>query len=329
VLNNQTILVTGGTGSWGYELVRQLLDKGPKEVRIFSRNENNQFIMKQVFDGESRLRFIIGDIREKDALIEACRGVDYIFHLAALKHVPICEEQPLDALKTNVIGTQHVIDAAIHCGVKKVVYISTDKASDPLNFYGFSKAMGERLIIHANTLTAQTKFVCVRGGNVLGTNGSVIHVFKSQMEQRNKIGITDPNMTRFFMSVQDAIKLVLKATYESVGGETFVMKMPSCKISDLAQVLIEASGRAKISIETLGVRPGEKIHELLLSLNESRKTVVYSDQYYVILPTLPIEGVKEHYAKYPAAKIAEYSSKEGLMSKTEIKAMLEKDGFIH
>ncbi|WP_081787946.1 polysaccharide biosynthesis protein [Sporolactobacillus terrae] len=329
MLNNQTILVTGGTGSWGYELVRQLLDKGPKEIRIFSRNENNQFIMKQVFNGESRMRFIIGDIREKDALIEACRGVDYIFHLAALKHVPVCEEQPLDALKTNVIGTQHVIDAAIHCGVKKVVYISTDKASDPLNFYGFSKAMGERLVIHANTLTAQTKFVCVRGGNVLGTNGSVIHVFKSQMEQRNKIGITDPNMTRFFMSVQDAIKLVLKATYESVGGETFVMKMPSCKISDLAQVLIEASGRTKITIETLGVRPGEKIHELLLSLNESRKTIVYSDQYYVILPTLPIEGVEEHYANYPAAKIAEYSSKEGLMRKHEIKAMLEKDGFIN
>ncbi|MDF2854142.1 MAG: hypothetical protein K0S31_4827 [Sphingobacterium multivorum] len=328
MLNNQTILVTGGTGSWGYELVNQLLDKKPKEIRIFSRNENNQFTMKQVFDQDSKLRFIIGDIREKDALMEACRGVDYIFHLAALKHVPVCEEQPVDALKTNVIGTQNVIDAAIHCGVKKVAYISTDKASDPLNFYGFSKAMGERLIIHANTLTTQTKFVCVRGGNVLGTNGSVIHVFKRQIEQKQKIGITDRNMTRFFMSVQDAIKLVLKATYESVGGETFVMQMPSCKIIDLAQVLIEASGKESIKIETLGIRPGEKIHELLLSLNESMKTIVYSDQYFVILPTIHIEGLEEHYAKFPAAKIAEYSSNEGLMSKDEMKAMLQKDGFI-
>ncbi|MCL1630571.1 polysaccharide biosynthesis protein [Sporolactobacillus sp. CPB3-1] len=328
MLANQIILVTGGTGSWGYELIHQLLDKQPKEIRIFSRNEANQFTMKQQFDQNPKLRFIIGDIREKDALFEACRDVDYIFHLAALKHVPICEEQPIEALKTNVIGTQHVIDAAIHCGVKKVVYISTDKASDPLNFYGLSKAMGERLMIHANTMNRHTRFVCVRGGNVLGTNGSVIHVFKKQIIEKQRIGITDLEMTRFFLSVQDAVKLALKAAYESVGGEIYVMKMPSCKIIDLAQVLSEAAGIKKIDVTILGIRPGEKIHELLLSVNESMKTVIYDEAYYVILPTVPIKGLAEHYAKYPAAKIADYRSDQDLMSKDEIKAMLKKGGFI-
>ncbi|MDF2855970.1 MAG: hypothetical protein K0Q87_1821 [Neobacillus sp.] len=328
MLNNQIILVTGGTGSWGYELINQLLDKNPKEIRIFSRNEANQFTMKQLFDQNPKLRFIIGDIREKEALIEACRDVGYVFHLAALKHVPICEDQPIEALKTNVIGTQNVIDAAIQCGVKKVVYISTDKASDPLNFYGFSKAMGERLIIHANTLNTNTKFVCVRGGNVLGTNGSVIHVFKRQIQEKQKIGITDLNMTRFFLSVQDAIKLVLKATYESIGGEIFVMQMPSCKIIDLAHVLIEASGEKDIEVDVLGIRPGEKIHELLLSLNESRNTILYDKEYFVILPTIHIEGLTEHYSEYPAAQIGNYSSEKGLMGKDEIKEMLKEGGFI-
>ncbi|WP_100488994.1 polysaccharide biosynthesis protein [Sporolactobacillus pectinivorans] len=328
MLNNQIILVTGGTGSWGYELINQLLDKKPKEIRIFSRNEANQFTMKQMFDHNPKLRFIIGDIREKEALIGACQDVDYIFHLAALKHVPVCEEQPMEALKTNVIGTQNVIEAAIQSGVKKVVYISTDKASDPLNFYGFSKAMGERLIIHANTLSTHTKFVCIRGGNVLGTSGSVIHVFKRQIQEKQKIGITDPNMTRFFLSVQDAIKLVLEATYESIGGEIFVMKMPSCKIIDLAQALIAASGEKNIEFDILGIRPGEKIHELLLSANESMKTIIYDQEYFVILPTIHIDGLMEHYAKYPAVKIGNYSSEKGLMSKDEIKEMLKKGGFI-
>ncbi|MED3950445.1 polysaccharide biosynthesis protein, partial [Priestia aryabhattai] len=234
MFNNKTILVTGGTGSWGYELVKQLLTHNPKEIRVFSRNESNQFTMKQEFDNHPKLNFIIGDIKEREALIEACQGVNYIFHLAALKHVPVCEDQPIEALKTNVHGTQNVIDAAISCDVDRVVYISTDKASNPANFYGLSKAMGERLIIHANTLNTKTKFVCIRGGNVLGTNGSVIHVFKKQIQEKGKIGITDPGMTRFFLTLEDAIKLVFKATFESLGGEIFVMKMPTCRIIDLA-----------------------------------------------------------------------------------------------
>jgi UDP-N-acetylglucosamine 4,6-dehydratase/5-epimerase len=328
LFTNQIILVTGGTGSWGHELVKQLLTYNPKEIRIFSRNESNQFAMKQEFDQNPLLHFIIGDIKEKDSLIEACQDVDYIFHLAALKHVPVCEEQPIEALKSNVMGTQNVIDAAIHHNVKKVIYISTDKASDPSNFYGLSKAMGERLIIHANTLNTNTKFVCIRGGNVLGTNGSVIHVFKRQIQEKGKIGITDVRMTRFFLTVKDAIKLLFKATFESVGGEIFVMKMPACRIIDLAQVLIEASNKENVKIETLGIRPGEKIHELLLSAYESTMTVAYDEEYFVILPPININGLKEHYAQYSPVNLESYNSSTGLISKEEINEMLMKGGFI-
>jgi UDP-N-acetylglucosamine 4,6-dehydratase/5-epimerase len=328
LIKNRTILVTGGTGSWGYELVRQLLDFEPREIRIFSRNESNQFTMKQEFDNNPKLHFIIGDIKEKEALLEACQGVDYIFHLAALKHVPVCEDQPIEALKTNVIGTQNVIEAAISCNVHSVVNISTDKASNPSNFYGLSKAMAERLIIHANTLNTKTRFVCIRGGNVMGTNGSVIHVFKKQIKEKGKIGITDLNMTRFFLTIQEAIKLVFKATFESVGGEIFVMKMPSCKIIDLAEVLIEASGKTNVGVDVLGIRPGEKLHEILLSEYESTTAIAYDDEYYVILPAIHIDGIKEHYSKYQPVSLEDYNSGTGLMDKAQIEEMLKKGGFI-
>ncbi|MFS0670287.1 polysaccharide biosynthesis protein [Peribacillus frigoritolerans] len=328
MIKNQTILVTGGTGSWGYELVRQLLEYEPREIRIFSRNESNQFTMKQEFDNNPKLNFIIGDIKEKEALIEASQGVDYIFHLAALKHVPVCEDQPIEALKTNVIGTQNVIEAAISCNVHSVVNISTDKASNPSNFYGHSKAMAERLIIHANTLKTNTRFVCIRGGNVLGTNGSVIHVFKKQIKEKGKIGITDLNMTRFFLTIEEAIKLVFKATFESIGGEIFVMKMPSCKIIDLAEVLMEASNKTNIGVEVLGIRPGEKLHEILLSEYESTTAIVYDDEYYVILPAIHIDGIKEHYANYQPVSLEDYNSGTGLMDKSQIAEMLKNGGFI-
>ncbi|AZB43231.1 NAD-dependent epimerase/dehydratase family protein [Bacillus sp. FJAT-42376] len=328
MFNNQTILVTGGTGSWGYELVRQLLEFNPKEIRIFSRNESSQFTMGQEFKGHSNISFVIGDIRDKEAIAHAAKNTDYIFHLAALKHVPICEAQPLEALKTNVHGTQNVIEAAIANEVRSVVYISTDKASDPSNFYGFSKAMGERLIINANTLESKTKFVCIRGGNVLGTNGSVIHVFKKQIAESKKVGITDLKMTRFFLTLQDAIALVFKAVKESIGGEIFVMKMPTCRILDLAEVLIEDSGEKNIRIETTGVRPGEKIHELLLSNYECTYSIVYDDEYFVILPSIHITGMKERYEGFEPVKLENYDSSDGLMTKKEINAMLKRGGFL-
>ncbi len=328
LFKDKIILVTGGTGSWGYELVRQLLTHNPKEIRIFSRNEANQFDMKQEFNHDKKLKFIIGDIKEKDSLLDACHQVDYIYHLAALKHVPVCEDQPIEALKSNVIGTQNVIDVAMKCNVDKVIYISTDKASNPSNFYGLTKAMGEKLIIHANTLNTKTRFVCIRGGNVLGSNGSVIHVFKKQIKDTGKIGITHMNMTRFFLTLEDAIKLVFKATVESYGGETYVMKMPACKIVDLAKVIAEAANVKDVEFEILGIRPGEKIAELLLSSYESDKAILYDEEYFVILPTVPIEGLKDRYANYEPANLEDYNSSQNLMTQSEIKAMLKKGGFI-
>jgi UDP-N-acetylglucosamine 4,6-dehydratase/5-epimerase len=328
LFRDQTILVTGGTGSWGHELIKQLLQKSPKEIRVFSRNETSQVEMKRAFHQDSRLTFLIGDIKERDSLLEAGKGVDYLFHLAALKHVPVCEDQPIEALNTNVIGTQNVIRTAIENNVKKVVYISTDKAANPSNFYGFSKAMGERLIIHANTLKSNTTFVCVRGGNVLGTNGSVIHVFNNQIQTKAEIGITHLEMTRFFLTIEDAIKLLFKATYESRGGEIFVMKMPTCKIIDLAEVLIESSGVQNVKIREQGIRPGEKLHEILFSEYESQSTVYYDKEYFVILPAIKIKGLHERYENFQPVTLKNYNSGEDVMTKAEIKAMLIKGGFI-
>jgi UDP-N-acetylglucosamine 4,6-dehydratase/5-epimerase len=327
MFGNSTILVTGGTGSWGHGLIRQLLPLNPKKIIVFSRNESSQVAMKRSFD-HPRLSFCIGDVRDKEALVKALEGVDYVFHLAALKHVPVCEDQPYEALKTNVIGTQNVIEAAIENKVKKVINISTDKAANPSNFYGMTKAMGEKLIVYANLLGSDTKFICVRGGNVLGTNGSVIHLFINQIKEKNLIGITDYEMTRFFLTQQEAIDLLLRAAKEGRGGEIFVMTMPTCKILDLAEVLIESLGKNDVKIIELGIRPGEKIHEILLSEYESLNAVAYDKHYLVILPTIEIPNLKQFYAAYPSAQMSSYSSGDSLMTKKEIKQLLVKGGFL-
>jgi UDP-N-acetylglucosamine 4,6-dehydratase len=326
MFEGRRILVTGGTGSWGYELVRQLLPHDPAEVIVFSRNESAQVAMSRAF-GHPRLKFCIGDIRDREALVRASAGIDIIFHLAALKHVPVCEEQPYEALKTNVIGTQNVIEAAIDNQVKRVINISTDKAANPSNFYGMTKAIGEKLIVYANLLHSQTKFVCVRGGNVLGTNGSVIHLFMDQIRNKDRLSLTDRNMTRFFMTLQDAIRLLFQATDHSIGGEIFVMMMPTCRIIDLADVLMDAMGKRVEMVET-GVRPGEKIHEILLTENEAPTTVVYDKQYLVILPSLDLPGLRQHYAAYPSVNFESYSSSQTLMKKEEIRGLLRRGGFI-
>ncbi|OZB91043.1 polysaccharide biosynthesis protein [Paenibacillus sp. XY044] len=327
MFENQRILVTGGTGSWGYELIAQLLPLIPKEVVVFSRNESAQVAMSREFEND-RLHFRIGDIRDKEALMTACQNIDYVFHLAALKHVPICEDQPYEALKTNVIGTQNVIEAAIENKVKKVFYISTDKAANPSNFYGMTKAIGEKLIVYANLLHTDTRFVTVRGGNVLGTNGSVVHVFKEQIRNKGYVSITDMKMTRFFLTLRDAISVLFKAAEESVGGEIFVMMMPACRIVDLAEVLIEASGREDVQIVESGVRPGEKIHEILMSDYESLSTVVFDEEYLVILPSLNIPGLKYRYSHCQPVSFSSFSSNTHLMNKEEIRNILERGGFL-
>ncbi|WP_372632105.1 polysaccharide biosynthesis protein [Cohnella sp.] len=326
MFKDRRILVTGGTGSWGYELIRQLLPMNPAEVIVFSRNESSQVAMSRAFE-DPRLTFRIGDVRDREALSKACKGVDILFHLAALKHVPVCEDQPYEALKTNVIGTQNVIEAAIENKVERVINISTDKAANPSNFYGMTKAIGEKLIVYANLLHSDTKFVCVRGGNVLGTNGSVVHLFMNQIKYKEQISLTDRKMTRFFMTLEDAIRLLFKATAQSIGGEIFVMTMPTCRIVDLAEVLMDALGKRVEMVES-GIRPGEKIHEILLTEYESLNTIVYDDQYLVILPTLDIPRLKEHYEAYDPVDFDSFSSSQSLMDKQEIRAMLQRGGFL-
>ncbi|QTH39883.1 polysaccharide biosynthesis protein [Cohnella sp. LGH] len=326
MFKDRRILVTGGTGSWGYELIRQLLPMDPAEVIVFSRNESSQVAMSRAFE-DPRLTFRIGDVRDREALSKACKGVDILFHLAALKHVPVCEDQPYEALKTNVIGTQNVIEAAIENKIERVINISTDKAANPSNFYGMTKAIGEKLIVYANLLDSETKFVCVRGGNVLGTNGSVVHLFMNQIKHKQQIGLTDRQMTRFFMTLEDAIRLLFKATAQSIGGEIFVMTMPTCRIVDLAEVLMDALGRKVEMVET-GIRPGEKIHEILLTEYESLNTIVYDDQYLVILPTLDIPGLRAHYEAYDPVDFASFSSSQSLMDRQQIRAMLQRGGFL-
>ncbi len=320
VFNNATILITGGTGSWGTELVLQLLPFDPRKIIVFSRNEDRQVTMRREIT-DKRLTFHIGDIRDKEALLRVLHGVDFVFHLAALKHVPVCEEHPLEALKTNVNGTQNLIDAAITARVKKVIHVSTDKAVDPANFYGFTKAIGEKIVIDANENSVGTKFICVRSGNVLGTNGSVLHLFIDQIKQNKEVTITDKRMTRFFLTQADAIKLLLKAATDGDGGEIFVLNMPACKITDLAEVLIRYYGRNVKMTET-GLRPGEKRFEVLLSDKEILLTVHYNQDYFVVLPSHAAAKHNPRYANCPLIRRASYRSDEELMSHTDILQLL-------
>ena len=328
--NNSTILITGGSGSWGGELTRQLLEHySPREIRIYSRGEHKQVEMRRKFQ-DARVKFYIGDVRDKERAMTATKGVDYVFHLAALKHVPVCEENPYEAVLTNVIGTQNIIDASIKNGVKKFVDVSTDKAVDPFNLYGVTKACGEKLVIAANLVSDTTKFVCVRGGNVLGTNGSVVPLFHEQLHKLNAVTITDKLMTRFMMRVEEAIELVLHATVNSVGGEVFVMKMPACKIMDLADVMINKLGNEDSKVQYIGIRPGEKLYEVLISRYEIPRT--YDDgKFFVILPQLRLPETEKYYSAKGLSKptFEEFNSNNTIqLTNTEIEQLLIKDNWL-
>ncbi|MBA2938490.1 polysaccharide biosynthesis protein [Paenibacillus sp. CGMCC 1.16610] len=328
MFHNQTILITGGTGSWGQELTRNLLQEGPKEIRIFSRNEFSQVKMQRDFAFHPSLTFMIGDVRDQEAVEDACRNVDYVFHLAALKHVPICEAQPDEALKTNVKGTENVIRGSIRAGVKKVIDVSTDKAVDPINFYGMTKALGEKLMVRANDLSSTTQFVCIRGGNVLGTNGSVVPFFKNRILQGEALPLTHKDMTRFFLTLPEAIELLLSAAKAAVGGETFVMKMNACLILDLAEVLMEQLSDQPLSVKDVGIRPGEKLHEVLISSHEIPFTYQYNEKYFVILPANATPSLYDHYSHLPKTTFTQYASNDSLMTSQEILQMLLKGGFL-
>lgn len=326
MFDNSTILITGATGSWGQTLVTAILKQyNPKQVICFSRGEPAQVFMRRKFNNP-KLKFVIGDVRDFEAVRSVTKNVDYIFHLAALKHVPVCEENVQETIKTNITGTINIVNAAIENRVKKVIDVSSDKAVEPINLYGMSKAVGEKVIIQANELSDYTKFVCIRGGNVMGSSGSVIPLFIDQIKKGGPITITDSTMTRFFITLEEAIGLLFKASIDSIGGETFVLNMLSCHVRDLAEVLMETHG--KVEIKEVGIRPGEKIDEMLISSHESLLSYFYDEDYFLTLPSnfnTQLELRYKHLKKFPHK---EFSSRTKIMTKTEIKAMLKKAGFI-
>jgi UDP-N-acetylglucosamine 4,6-dehydratase len=326
MFNGTRIFVSGATGSWGQTLIAMLLDKyNVKEIICFSRGELQQVLMKRKFNN-AKLKFVIGDIRDYNAVRQATRDVDYIFHLAALKHVPVCEENVQETINTNINGTTNIVNAAIENRVKKVIDVSSDKAVEPINLYGMTKAVGEKIIVQANDLSDYTKFVCIRGGNVMGSSGSVIPFFIEQIKAGGPITITDVKMTRFFLTLEEAILLLFKASIDSIGGETFVMNMPACYIKDLAEVLMEEYGT--VEIKQTGMRPGEKLDEMLISHHESQLSFCYDNNYFLTLPAGYNQALATRYQDHAPFPYTEFSSVTKIMNKQEIKQMLRKGKFI-
>jgi nucleoside-diphosphate-sugar epimerase len=326
MFNGTRIFVSGATGSWGQTLITMLLKTyDVKEIICFSRGELQQVLMKRKFNN-SKLKFIIGDIRDYDTVKQATRDVDYIFHLAALKHVPVCEENVQETIKTNINGTTNIVNAAIENRVKKVIDVSSDKAVEPINLYGMTKAVGEKIIVQANDLSDYTKFVCIRGGNVMGSSGSVIPFFIEQIKAGGPITITDVKMTRFFLTLEEAILLLFKASIDSIGGETFVMNMPACYIKDLAEVLMDEYG--VVEVKETGMRPGEKLDEMLISHHESQLSFCYDSNYFLTLPAGYNQALATRYQDHAPFPYTEFSSVTKIMNKQEIKEMLKKGKFI-
>ena len=282
LFDDKIILITGGTGSFGKKFTEILLSEhDPESVRIYSRGELLQMEMQNRFD-DSRIRFLIGDVRDRDRLYRAASGVDIIVHAAALKHVPACEYNPIEAVRTNVDGSVNVIDAAIDNSVEKIMAISTDKAVHPVNLYGATKMVAEKLFTQGNAYTGgkKTRFSCIRYGNVVGSRGSVIPLFKEQ-RKNGVITITDDRMTRFWITLEQGVRFVMDCIARMKGGEIFVPKIPSMKVIDLANV-VAPDAKKKI----IGIRSGEKLHEILLTEDEARHTREF-DNYFVIEPEHP------------------------------------------
>jgi UDP-N-acetylglucosamine 4,6-dehydratase/5-epimerase len=281
MFDNQTILITGGTGSFGNAFVPMVLKNfNPKKVIIYSRDEMKQWEMAKLFVDEPRIRFFIGDVRDKDRLSRAMNGVDYVVHAAATKIVPTAEYNPFECVKTNVIGAMNIIDTSIDNSVKGVVALSTDKASSPINLYGATKLASDKLFVAGNSYSGGgTKFSVVRYGNVMGSRGSVIPFFMS-LKDKKELPITDIDMTRFMISLEDGVELVWHAFNDMEGGEIYVKKIPSMKITDIAKVI-----SPNADIKVIGIRPGEKLHEQMIGIEDTPYTYEYKD-HYKILPAI-------------------------------------------
>jgi UDP-N-acetylglucosamine 4,6-dehydratase/5-epimerase len=294
MINDKTILITGGTGSFGKAFTTTVFERfNPKKVIIYSRDEYKQFVMRQKLSKhDERIRYFIGDVRDKDRLYRAFEGVDYVIHAAALKQVPSCEYNPIEAVKTNIQGAQNIIEAALDKGVKKVIALSTDKAVNPINLYGATKLASDKLLIAANAYSGwkNTVFSVVRYGNVAGSRGSVIPFFKMLIDKNcDELPITDFEMTRFWITLDEAVDLVYKAIDEANGGETYISKIPSFKIMDLA----EAMGPGK-KLKEIGIREGEKIHEIMITEYDSFHTYEY-EKHYVIYPNFDWWNFDTHF----------------------------------
>jgi len=302
LFENKIILLTGGTGSFGNKFTELILKYNLESLRIYSRGEYDQYIMNQKFN-DNRIRFFIGDVRDRDRLYRAMNGVDIVVHAAALKQVPTCEYNPIEAVRTNIDGALNIIDAAIDNSVEKVIAISTDKAVHPVNLYGATKMVAEKLFIQGNTYTGKrkTRFSCVRYGNVIGSRGSVIPLFAEQ-KKKGVLTITDERMTRFWLTLDQGVNFVLNSIERMQGGEIFIPKIPSMKIVDLAEAIAPEAKK-----EFVGIRPGEKLHEIMLTEDEARHAKEFSD-YFIIEPEFEFWNKGEYQDGEPLPEGFRYSS---------------------
>jgi UDP-N-acetylglucosamine 4,6-dehydratase (inverting) len=299
MLDNCSILITGGTGSFGKKFIEMIFERyNPRRIVIYSRDEYKQFEVKNMFSTKltkeqlAKLRFFIGDVRDKERLHRAFKGIDYVIHAAAMKQVPACEYNPFEAIKTNIHGAQNIVDAALDRGVKKVVALSTDKAVNPINLYGGTKLVSDKLFVSANAYSGDsgTVFSVVRYGNVAGSRGSVIPFFKQLIDKGvAEMPITDFRMTRFWITLEEGVELVFKALEESKGGETYISKIPSFRITDLAKALIP-----NCELKEVGIREGEKLHEVMVTKDDSRMTYEYK-KHYIIYPHFDWWNASKHF----------------------------------
>ena len=331
MFDGKRILITGGTGSLGQALTKRLLKYDVDGIRIYSRNESNQITMEQQLN-DSRLRFFIGDVRDKERLVRAMEGVDIVFHAAALKHVPVIEYNPFEGIKTNVIGAQNIVDACHSAKVKVAVAIGTDKAVSPLSTYGSTKLLMEKLFVtgsnYMDPAKHPTKFISLRYGNVLGSSNSVVPLFIDQIKKRGKITITDTRMTRFNIMMEDALDFILRSLKDGRGSDVFVPKLRAYNIMDLKDAIFELVGKAEI--EMTKIRPGEKLHEVLINKAEMPNVIENANQYVLIKPELSDEQISELYPGYIRVGIPfEYSSDSvQTIPKEELKNFIKQTGLL-
>lgn len=339
-LKEKRILVTGACGTVGRELIRQLLEQQKVEELIgLDNNESELFFLEQLFSNNTRASFFLADVRDRDRLNDKMKGIDWVFHTAAFKHVRQCERSPFEAVQTNILGVQNIIYAAIENNVERVVFTSSDKAVNPTNVMGTSKLMGERLITAANSGLREEGpiFTSTRFGNVLGSRGSVIPIFHEQIRRGGPVTLTDPEMTRFIMSIEEAVRLVIDSGILCRGGEVFVTKMPAIRIQDLAEVMIEALAEAygykakDIEIQIIGHQPGEKLYEELLNHEETRRSWELA-RYFVVLPAFR-EIYRDIVFQYPGLRSKEvtcayHSGTETPLSKTQLVKFLKDNNLL-